>query len=293
MTNVLPHRYREVSLARVDEPLTPEALRHHFLGREAYRRTRYIIARHGEAVALVAVDTASRTPLFAPITQVTVLAAPDECAVLEAPTVDCDVPNQLARVAEERAPGKRCVIVHGRYEHVSFILEPHRHDVRVVEVVPPTPPKLLDLAQRVLDSAADLPPMRLTPVLVDLVDLAHQASSPRYLLPCRGSGMTMGDIPTSFLDERPSREEWVQIGCARSREIHRWFYGVDVTCIDMCPRVLGEAHSGPLLTKCCLLEEHVERDGLRVTVPWGSSLELVHQGLHRLAQAMEPEWSIA
>ena len=116
MTNVLPHRYREVSLARVDEPLTPEALRHHFLGREAYRRTRYIIARHGEAVALVAVDTASRTPLFAPITQVTVLAAPDECAVLEAPTVDCDVPNQLARVAEERAPGKRCVIVHGRYD---------------------------------------------------------------------------------------------------------------------------------------------------------------------------------
>jgi len=244
-------------------------------------------------VALLEVETASRTPLFSPIVEVTVLALPHECAVLDEPLLDCDVPNQLARAAEERAPGVRCVIVHGRYEHVSFILDPHRYDVRVVEVVPPHPPKLLDLAQRVLDSAADLPPMRLVPILVDLADLARQAVAPRYLLPCRVSGVVIGDTPISFLDERPPRQEWVQIGCARSRELHRWFYGDDATCIDMCPRVLGKGHAGPLLTKCCLLEEHVEDEDLRVTVPWGSSLELVHEGLHRLARAMEPEWSIA
>ena len=292
MTNIVPRRYREVSLAQVEEPLTAEGLREHFLGREAYRRTRYILAQQGGATALVEVDTASRTPLFAPITEVTVLALPHECAVVEDATVDCDVPNELARVAEERAAGARCVIVHGRYEHVSFILEPHRHKVRLVEVVPPAPPKLLDLAQRVLDTATDLPPMRLDPVLIDLVDLAHQVEAQRYLLPCRGSGMTMGDIPTSFLDERPAPADWVQIGCARSRDIHRWFYGGDVRCVEMCPRILGEAHAGPLLTKCCLLEEHIESEGLRVTVPWGSSLELVHQGLRRLTQTMEPGWSI-
>jgi hypothetical protein len=293
MTNLLPHRYREVSLARVDEPLTADALRNHFLGREAYRRTRYIIARRGDAAALLEVETVSRTPLFAPITDVTVLALPHECAVLNEPTLDCDVPNQLAGIAEERAPGVRCVIVHGRYEHVSFILDPHRYDVHVVEVIPPNPPKLLDLAQRVLDSAADLPPMRLVPVLIDLVDLAHQAVAPRYLLPCRVSGVVVGDTPISFLDERPPRQEWVQIGCARSRELHRWFYGNAAPCIDMCPRELGKLHTGPLLTKCCLLEEEVDDEDVRVTVPWGSSLELVHEGLHRLALAMDPEWSIA
>jgi len=294
MTNLVPSRYREVSLAHLDLPLVPDSLRQHFLGREAYRRTRYVIAQNGDGMALVAVDTASRTPLFAPITEVTVLALPHECALVNEPTVDCDIPNQLARVAEERAPGVRCVIVHGLYEHVSFILDPHRHQVRVVEVVPPDPPKLVDLAQRVLDSSADLPPMRLSPVLVDLADLARQADAPRYLLPCRGSGMSMGEIPTAFLDERPPFQDWVQIGCARSREIHRWFYGGDATCVEMCPRVLGEAYAeGPLLTKCCLLEFDVESDGLRVTVPWGSSLDLVHQGLQRLARAMEPGWSIA
>ena len=34
-----------------------------------------------------------------------------------------------------------------------------------------------------------------------------------------------------------------------------------------------------LLTKCCLLEEHVERDDRRVVVPWGASFTHLRDGL--------------
>ncbi len=293
MTNLVPSRYREVSLAHPDAPLEPASMQAHFMGREAYRRTHYIVALQDAATALLEVKTASRTPLFSPIVEVTMLAAPTECAVVEDPSVDCDVPNQLARVAEQRAPGVRCVIVRGRYEHYSFILDPHRHPLRVVELVPPHPAKLVDLVQRVLDSADDLPPMQVIPELIDLADLARPAHASSYLMPCRGSGISMGDVALSFLDERPAAQDWVQIGCARSREIHRWFYGRDATCVEMCPRVLGEAYDdGVVLTKCCLLEEDIEGEGLRLTVPWGSSLSLVHEGLRRLARILEPQWSI-
>jgi hypothetical protein len=287
VTNLIPDRYREVSLSHFDEPLTPEGLRQHFMHREAYRLTRYIIAQRGADVAVVEVSTQSRAPLFSPISDVTVLALPHECAVIRDRQVDTDVPSQLAHVAAERAPEARCVVVYGRYEHVSFILDPDPYEVRVVEVVPPYPPKLLDQAQRVIDSAADLPPIRLVPMLVDLGELARDAKAAHYLLPCRGSGITVGEMPVSFLDDRPPKQEWLLIGCARSRELYRWFYGTYPPNIDMCPRVLAQAHAdAALLTKCCLLEEHIEGNGHQVTVPWGSSLETVREGLHRLARSM-------
>ena len=45
VANLMPSRYREVAVTGVDLPLVPERLREHFLGREAYRRTRYVVVR--------------------------------------------------------------------------------------------------------------------------------------------------------------------------------------------------------------------------------------------------------
>ena len=81
------------------------------------------------------------------------------------------------------------------------------------------------------------------------------------------------------------------LGCTRSREIHRWFYGADAEARDICPRRV--AAPAPALTKCCLLEEHLEVDAGRVTVPWGASLELVHAGLRDAARLAEPAWAPA
>jgi len=292
--NLVPSRYRDVSVAGVDGRLTTAGLERHFLGREAYRRTRYVIARRGPEAALVQVTKASEAPLCSPIVAVRVLALPGDCAVVDAPEVDTGVPTQLARAARELAPGARCVVVQGRYRHVSFILDPDPIRVRVVEVVPPEPPKLLDQARRVLEVAEELPPIELLPALTDLTELAGQQPARRYLLPCRGSGIRVDGAEVSFLDERPARQEWVLVGCDRSRELHGWFYGEEAEVVDMCPRRLaGPLGTAPVLTKCCLLEEHVERDGVRVTVPWGASLELVREGLARIGAMAEPAWSPA
>ena len=94
-------------------------------------------------------------------------------------SVDTGVPSQLARAARELAPGARCVVVQGRYRHVSFILDPAPVRVLVVEVVPPSPPKLLDQARRVLETAEELPPIELVAALVDLSDLEMDLSGNR------------------------------------------------------------------------------------------------------------------
>jgi hypothetical protein len=301
VTNLVPGRYRDVAVATVQAPLTAEGLQRHFLGREAYRRTRWVVARNGPAAALVEVAKAGGPgdPLFAPIAALRVLALPGECALVDAPEVDTGVPSQLARAARELAPGARCVVVQGRYRHVSFILDPAPVRVVVVEVAPPSPPKLLDQARRVLETAEELPPIELVAATVDLADLARERPAARYLLPCRGAGVALGGAELRFLDERPARQDWVLVGCARSREIHRWFYGTEPgAAVELCPRRLAAGQEGDgavVLTKCCLLEEdlEVEAAARRATVPWGASLELVRDALGRVAALAEPAWSPA
>src|SRR5262249_32320853 len=125
---------------------------------------------------------------FSPITAVTLVAAAAETAFVDAPHADTAIPSQLARVAAERAPQARCVIVRGRYGHVSFIADPAPGRVTVVEVVAPRPAKLGDQLTRVLDLAEDLPPVELVPDLVDLAELAGSRPSGHYLFPCRAGG---------------------------------------------------------------------------------------------------------
>jgi hypothetical protein len=186
-------------------------------------------------------------------------------------------------------------VVQGRYEHINFVLDPAPMPLRVVEVFPPEPAKLVDQVERVLDVTEDLPPVDLRPELVDLVELARTRPSDRYLFPCRGSGVAPKGAEVRYLDERPTRQEWTLVGCARSREIHRAFYGDEPPSVEMCPRELARArdHAGPTLTKCCLLEEHVERDGLTVVVPWGASLAQVREALGLLCSVAEPAWAPA
>jgi hypothetical protein len=293
--NLVPGAYRGVSVTSLDVPLRPDVLVRHFTGREAYRHTRFVVARSGSDTALLGVTKAGTGDLFSPITGVDVLALPDECAYVHAPEVDTAVPSSLARVAAERAPGARAVVVEGRYHHVSFILDPAPIRIRVGDVVPPRPPKLFDQARRVLELAEDLPPIELVAEVVDLVDLAAAHPADRYLLPCRGSGFALDrGEEIVFLDERPPRQDWTLIGCERSRAIHEWFYGERAEeSVDMCPRQLFPADGRPLLTKCCLLETTNEGEGTAVVVPWGATLELVKQALASIATAAEPAWAPA
>jgi hypothetical protein len=297
--NLVPSQYRNVSVADVPVALDVASLRRHLLGRPVYRRTRYLVARRGAASAVVEVSKESELPLFSPVVQMSVLARPDEASFIDAPETDTAVPTQLARVAAQRAPGVRCVIVRGRYGHVSFILDPAPIRIGVVEVVPPWPPKLADQLARVLELAEDLPPVELVPYLVDLDTLAATRPAEHYLFPCRAGQPTQDQprgargVSVSYLDEIPERRPWTLVGCARSKSIHDWFYGGDVPVVDMCPRRLagnGAARAGsherpsslPVITKCCLLEDRVGQEAGLVVVPWGASLAQIREGL-RLA----------
>lgn len=288
MKNLTPDRYREVSVTIVDFPLTDAAISRHLLGREVYRRTRFVVLRSGSDTAVVAVTKRDDSPLFSPVIDVESLALPDETTWIEAPEADTGVPSQLAKVASAQAPAHRCFVVAGRHGHVSFLLDPEPIRVQVVDVAPPYPAKLFDQAQAVLDVADDLPPVELVADVTDLTELAMTRSAARYLLPCRGSGIVLG-TDTAYLDERPAEADWVLVGCARSREIHRWFYGRDAPYVEMCPRRLVKAAPVPTLTKCCLLEEEAfERSSHCTVVPWGASLTLVKAALADLVTVQEP-----
>jgi hypothetical protein len=292
-------------------PLDEPSVRGYLLGRPAYRRTRYLVARHETASAVLEVSKESDQPLFSPITAVALVAAAEETAFVDAPEADTAIPSQLARVAAERAPQARCVIVRGRYGHVSFIADPAPVRVTVVEVVPPRPAKLVDQLTRVLDLAEDLPPVELVPDLVDLAELAGSRPSGHYLFPCRAGGSvaeTLGAVTpgtdgsgaggkepgasVSYLDEVPRRRPWTLVGCARSRAIHDFFYSGEVDVVDMCPRALAgrrlAARPGPVLTKCCLLEDRVSAEGDCVVVPWGATFAQVKEGLQLALRASGP-----
>ena len=208
--NLVPSAYRGVAVTEVTCDLDEASLAAHFVGLEAYRRTRFIVVRRGQSTAIVAVEKRlaadGSDPLFAPITAVALLAGPDDCAFVVRPDLDTAVPTALGRAALEDAPGKRGVAVQGRYGHVSFIVDPIPLRLTVREVVPPYPPKLYDQTRRLLEVAEHLPPIDVVPEVVDLTDLARSRPSNAYLLPCRGGGVSVEGVSTSYLDERPERQ---------------------------------------------------------------------------------------
>lgn len=283
--NTRAHPYRGLSLQEVDVPLTDSGVVEYILGREVYRRTDYLALRNGSRVALAAVRKASTVPLFSPVVEARLLAGPGEVAWIESPATDVGNATALAAAARAHlADGIRAYVVQGRYEHVNFIWRPVPLRIGVVEVVPPEPAKLWDQARRVVAFDEDLPPVALDLDAVSIGDLAAGHPAAEYLLPCRGSG---ADLPgrVAFLDTRPAgRRDWTLVGCERSMQFHRHFYGDEPQQVDLCPlRRVGADNDGPVLVKCCLRERGVEMaDGVAV-VPWGASLDEVRTALRLLA----------
>ena len=283
MKNLVPLPYRRVSVQPHAGELTEAAIRAHLLGREAYRRTDFVVLRGERGTALAAIGVAGdRQALFSSITSVEVLALPQTCVFAEAPDTDPANPSALARKAHDLGVGPDgTLVVRGLYGHVNFIHHPDPLVVRVVEVAPPDPPKLFGLAQHVL-SFADLPPIRLELERIDINDLAVGSRAPAFLVPCRSGGLDRLGAPVHYLDERPERVPWTMIGCERSLQFHRHYYGDEPPRIEMCPRRLAGERGEPTLLKCCLLEFHTEMDGQVAVVPWGADLKMVEDALRRL-----------
>ncbi len=292
--NIMPSRYRQVTTATVAS-LDPDELRKHFSDREAYRRSRFVVAHNEGRQALVELARSTDDALFSRTIGARVIAGADECVMVTDPAIDCGNGSHLAAVAAEN-PEARCVIVEGRYEHISFLMNPAPIEIEVVDIVPPEPSKLVDQARRVLDVAEDLPPIVLQPTLIDSRALLaeERPTSRSVLVPCRGGGVRVADIDVSYLDERPARRNWALLGCHRSQQIHQWFYHEEAEYrVDICPRrFIDDAPStAPLLGRCCLREEGIETRGSVALVPWGSSLGEVRQALEQIVDAQDVTWT--
>jgi hypothetical protein len=289
-----PSRYREVSVTDVDVPLEAGPLRALLTSRPVYRRRAHMVVRRGGQTALVRLVRGPATGLFASLEDVELLSDPHDTVYLHRPELDTGVPSALLAAATE-VPDARCVVVEGRYGHVSFVLDPAPVRVHVLDVVPPRPAKLLDQLQRVLGTADDLPGVALVPHVVELADLLPPEREGAYLLPCRGGGMDVRGAAVAYLDEVPPSADWTLLGCARSRAIHDFFYDRPVRQIDTCPRTLAQAAAVPagevLVTKCCLFEDRNEIDGRTVVTPWGASFGNLREALStavRMAPVAEP-----
>ena len=261
MSNLVPRRYRGVAVTEADVPLRPVDLRDHFLGREAYRRTEYIVVRHdgirggparGEGVEGTAVLADHRRRGA---------RGPRRDGQVHAPSVDTGVPDPARAGRPRRGPRRplrrRPRPLRARELHPR----PRPVPLRIVEVVPPEPAKLVDQ----VDGSSTWPrtsrPSTCEPRPSTFATSRRARPSDRYLFPCRGSGAESPGATVDYLDTRPPRGDWVLVGCARSREIHEHFYGDEPPHVEMCPRELVGSVAGPTLTKCCLLEDRIERDG--------------------------------
>jgi hypothetical protein len=108
-------------------------------------------------------------------------------------------------------------------------------------------------------------------------------SAPAFLVPCRSGGLDDLGAPVHYLDERPAeRHDWTLIGCERSLQFHRHYYGDEPPRIEMCPRVIAGPRSDPTILKCCLWEFDIEREGEVMIVPWGADLAMIERALREV-----------
>jgi hypothetical protein len=284
--NFVPLPYRCVSFQPYDGVMDAAAIGQYVLAREVYRRTDIIILHTAcQEYAVVAVQRASSETLFTIVEKVEVLALPDDCVFITDPNTDPANRSALAKLAiRHNVSIAQTAIVIGAFDHINIIHHPNPLVLRVIEVVPPEPPKLYHMVEQVL-SYADLPPIILELEAIDLRDLADTVSPEAYLVPCRSGGLTDLSAPVYFLDERPKqRQNWTLLGCERSLQFHRHYYGDEPPRVEMCPRRLVKLDEKATILKCCLLEYEIEQDGDVMVVPWGTDLNMIEKALRQLSK---------
>ncbi|MFI5083635.1 MAG: hypothetical protein ACHQCE_21385, partial [Streptosporangiales bacterium] len=243
--NTITRPYRGLSVQEVDIPLTPGPVEDLLRRREIYRRTAYLVLRNEPHTALVAVRPERPDLLFSRVAELCWLSGPDATRWIDDPATDVGNASSLAATAlAHRRDGVLAYVVRGRFEHVNFIWRPAPLTIGVTEVIPPHPPKLLAMAEQVIAFDEDLPPVTLTLDAVDVRQLMAANPAPRYLLPCRGSGVATGQ-EISFLDcHPPYHPDWLLIGCERSRQFHQHFYGAEPRRVELCPRARAAGPAG-------------------------------------------------
>jgi hypothetical protein len=285
--NMVPLPYSRIAVQHVDFALNESKLRSFLRGKETWFETDYVVFRRGDDCAVAEVQKADREDLFCRITGVDIVSLPNASRWIDDFTVDTGNASALAEKA--RALGvtpSETLVVNGLYEHVNFIHRPQPTIIDVFDLSPPEPPRLLDMARRVLRNR-DFPAVVLNPHIQSIPELVCYLGDKPILFPC-GISQLKAMAAAFYLDERPSRQDWVLVGCERSRQIHHHIYGDDPPCIELCPKKLFAADRALALMRCCMVERSYKLSGNVAIVPWGADLPLIEDAIRALLDVHLP-----
>jgi hypothetical protein len=285
--NLVPLPYSRIAVQHADFALNETELRSFLRGKQAWFETDYVVFRRGDACAVTEVQKADREDLFCKITDVSVVSLPNASRWIDDFTVDTGNPSALAEKA--RALGiapSGTLVVNGLYEHVNFIHRPQPVVIDVFDLSPPEPPRLLDMARRVLGNR-NFPAVVLNPRIQSIPETVQHLGDKPILFPC-GISQLKAMATAYYLDERPSRQDWVLVGCERSRQVHRHIYGDEPPRIELCPKKLFAADGALALMRYCMVEKTFNLSGYVAIVPWGVELSLIEDALRALLDLRPP-----
>ncbi len=283
---MFPTHCKEVSVKSVNFKLTEKSIKDFLAGKRAYIRTRFYVfnSRDDWAVALIVRKPSNE--VLQEIASVHILSLPQDTAFVEDPTLEVLSASSMGAMRE--AIGKKCVVVKGRAEHISFFIEEKPYELTVFDVVPPSPSKLVGLVSTVLENDLQDVYVRFKTVELDLNSLASQVKSKITMYPCRASGLVNGKR-VLYLDETPALlpediQEVTLIGCSLSARIFKAVYGSEPKLVNMCPQdmVTRMGIEGPVLLKCCKVKDGFEARGTVGVVPWGARFSDVAAALRSI-----------
>ena len=281
--NTVPLPYSRVAVQHVDFVLNETELKSFLRGKETWFETDYVVFRRGNDCAVVELRKESREAMFCRIKEVGIVSLPEASRWIEDSTVDTGNPSALAEKAWALGiTSSETLVVSGLYEHVNFIHRPQPTVIDVFDLSPPDPPRLLDMARRVIANR-DFPAIVLNPRIASIPRMVSHLGDKPILFPC-GVSQLKDMVGAFYLDERPARQDWVLVGCERSRQIHCHIYGDEPPRIELCPKKLFVAGNALALMRCCMVENSCELRGKVAVVPWGADLPVIEEAIRALLE---------
>ena len=283
---MMPVHCKDVAFKRVDFPLTEERIRRRLVGERVFTRTEYFILENGGEYAVARVKKRRGIQLFREVLETEIISLPGDTAFVRDPA--CDVLNPHAMVKHAVAHKQETVVVHGTFEHVSFIKgEKSPPVLRVVDVVPPHPSKTLEMVEMVLRAGTVATPLLVEPVLLDATGLASGRKADVFMFPCEAGRIAVAGRPVVYLDKTPplkENESVTLVGCQLSMRIFRCTYGREPDFVNTCPRDLARLHFEPgklHIARCCDVHQVIVEDGLAL-VQYGARMEEIAAAIRQL-----------
>lgn len=278
---MMPEHYVEVNIRNADFELEKDEIVNRLKGTTAYRTTKYILLNNGKDWAVTKIRKKRTPKLFPKIVGVEVLSLPKNTVYREREDVDVHNKTLMARVASDH--NDKAVVVKGRFEHISFILNEPVLNIQVVDIIPPQS-RLVTLAEEVVQLSHLNKAVNFEHKITDITKLIPKTKTSNIIFPCRASDLTSSK-KYYFLDDNPKLsddviEDITLIGCPLSKRIFKSLYRKEPKFTNICPLEMTTGKK-LILTRCCMTEGAVLK-GKTAIVPWGADIRDVSSALKKL-----------